>query len=345
MPSQQPAPTPVPWPRDGEPPTNRTPPLEQRPAPDPVPWPYDSKPPPPTNRTPEIVKPPVCDKPSSARFYWKREKLQHLFQRGRPSNNLKEVGLTIHCFDETEGWPNIFEPCASGWCSKFHFNIWWSASIINSLQRSTFGGAGIILSPTRTKVLCSSWTDAATMYGGCKWKQKNALMQPNELKDMLERSINGGDGYNEVLIDSKAYMRNLPDSVAAVAYKLHGVDNLGDRIKATKAYVSLLDTYKLTECDIPLLRANWGPQDPNPVPLFTDMSATARQFLKDNPYAKYRKSWREHHPYLAKHPQLVHGWLTQRSHANASTSEGDDLGASAPAALADAAGSPAVPPP
>merc|ERR1712216_39987 len=208
----------------------------------------------------------VCNEPHSSRFYWKREQLQHLFQRGRPSNNLKEVGLVIHCFDETEGFPNIFEPCAIGWCKNFHFDIWWSASIINSLQRSTFGGAGIILSPTRTKVLCSSWTDAATMNDGCKWKKRNELMQPNELKEMLERSIDEGLGYNEVLIDSKTYMHNLPDSVVAVVYKLHGLDNLGDRIKATKAYVSLLDTYKLTECDIPLLRANYSPNDPHPIP-------------------------------------------------------------------------------
>ena len=40
-----------------------------------------------------------------------RRDLHHLFKYGRPSNNLAEVGLTIHCFDGTEDYAAPWMPC------------------------------------------------------------------------------------------------------------------------------------------------------------------------------------------------------------------------------------------
>ena len=75
------------------------------------------------------------------------------------------------------------------------------------------------------------------------------------LKEMLERSMfeKGQMGaYNEVLIDMKFYMDNLPHSVAGFFFQ--GKSEEWAQVQAMHAYVTFLDAYNLTEDSVPLLK-------------------------------------------------------------------------------------------
>ena len=302
------------------------------------------------------------------RVWWDMDKLSTLYVEGQPSNHLSLAGLTVHCFDQTEDPQELWKPCTSGYCKQF--GGWWSASIINTKQHSTYGGSGIIMSPKYNKVLCSHWADMGTMEHGCnvtadhdsagviadrlgardrdisaektwhtdgedereewvkradeerakriqdnkdrvaraKEDRRNARpklrahgeeavatqmapFKPLQLKDMLEYSMDPQNKapMNEVLIDSKYYLDNLPESIAAIFY-FHDA-SIYERTMATRAYVGMLEKYNLTEKDLKLLKVNH-----NAVPMkesgtiMIDESANARHFLSSHPWGrKFRR--------------------------------------------------------
>jgi hypothetical protein len=235
---------------------------------------------------------------------------------GHPSNNLSEVGLTIHCFDGMEGGQKPFLPCTTGWCKWS--GQWWSSSIIGPKHRATFGDSGIVFDPESNAVLCSGVTDFGSNGRGCQNLGKSrGLYGPNATDQMLGYSNHWGNMYNEVLIDSRQYVSNLPRSVAAFVYGLAGNSLTFDKVKAVHAYLSFLRTYNLNEGDVPLLRAKFSPDEKTPIAaddedVFVDESASARAFLRAHPMARYQDRWRKHHPYLAKHPELMRETLSRK---------------------------------
>ena len=126
---------------------------------------------------------------------WSLDELNELFYAGAPSNSLRRAGLTIHSFDGTEDDARPWRPCAAGWCAPAA--NWWSASIVNTQQRHTFGSHGLVLAPSRTRVLCSHWADAGTLEAGCETREPGPAMTHRpyprrELRAMLERSLQPG---------------------------------------------------------------------------------------------------------------------------------------------------------
>ena len=118
-----------------------------------------------------------------------------------------------------------------------------------------------------------------------------APYKPLQLKDMLEHSMDPMNKapMNEVLIDSKYYLDNLPESIAAIFY-FHDA-SLYERTMATRTYVGMLEKYNLNETDFKLLKINH-----NAVPMkesgtvMTDESANARHFLSSHPWGrKFRR--------------------------------------------------------
>jgi len=236
-----------------------------------------------------------------------RRDLRELFKGGKPSNDLGEAGLTVHCFDGTEDYAHPWMPCHDARqqdCSLFNpktgdFKDWWSTSIINSEKYDTLTTSGIILAPAKTQVLCSWENDMGSLISGCRTNIVEPL-PPTELKDMMQRSMSSKRNlYNEVLVNTSAIMANLPHSIAAFVYfdddaalrvgVMQGDDTrLPDKIVATTAYVGMLDRYKLSEDDIPLLMINRS----SPITVM-DVSAGARKFLASHSYEQYRKN----HPF------------------------------------------------
>ena len=74
--------------------------------------------------------------------------LSDMFRNGVASNNLSEVGLIFHGFDQpTDAYWAPYKPCTYGVCEEFR--EYWPGSIINAHQRHTFAPSGLILSPVR----------------------------------------------------------------------------------------------------------------------------------------------------------------------------------------------------
>ena len=244
---------------------------------------------------------------------WTRNDLRDLYVHARPSNNLSQVGLMVHCFDGTEDWTQPWAPCLEGECvegqEKMNFVRWWSVSIINQQQPHTLATSGLILTPQHNEILCSWDSDFGSMLSGCKVHNVHPL-PPDKLKDMLDVSMSPnnakmfGDSantYNEVLVNSTYFWQQMPQSIAAFVYfddeaalqAGQGQDlRLPDKIVAVTNYVKLLDYYKLSERDLPLLKVNRSGLT------FEDVSFGARKFLANHSYETYRKQ----NPYRKANP-------------------------------------------
>ena len=263
-----------------------------------------------------------------------QQALNHLFKQGEPSSDLEKVGLTVHCFDDTERVDQPWVPCDNGWC--YESGQWWSGSIINSHLRGVFGDGGIIMAPSHVSLQCSFDSDSGTIFSGCKnGVGSEGFFGPNSTKEMMLSHMNGNaEDYNEVIIDSAEYTANLPKSIAGVIYglklgkpaaKLSSATKSGlktssehvfDKVRAVSTYVMILDRYNLTEKDLPLLRANFDPKDVSGGELglaLVDESSSAREFLSHNPYEPALAKWRKGHPYLRDHPERTHKWMRRRN--------------------------------
>ena len=243
--------------------------------------------------------------------------LNHLFKQGKPSNNFEEVGLMVHCFDDTEGLAEPWTPCKSGFCVKS--STWWSGSIINQNLRTGFGDSGLIMTPSKVELLCSYDQDAGTLFAGCTGKGEEYYGPGNTQGMMLEHVGRGGSGYNEVVIDSRKFVEGLPSSVSGVVFGLKSGrgGNTFDRTRAVHTYVMMLDRYNLSASDFPLLRANYDVMDFSKEallgPAFVDESSKAREYLKKHPYSPALEKWNREHPYLRGHPDLTHEWMRKQN--------------------------------
>ena len=246
----------------------------------------------------------VAAPPSVAPGAWSSlQKLSDLYASGAPSNDLTEVGLLFHGFDGTEkGWPtdDMWHPCAEGWCQGATDH--WSASIVSHQHKAVFSDTGILYAPNLNTVMCSDFTDFGSLINGCSstvsdgWE--GSTFPEDKLKDMLERSVTDPAlefAYNEVLIDSQQFVKNLPGSVGAFVFGMTGKPTQGDQMQATAAYVNFLDAYNLTETDVPLLQLHHtGPQ------AFSDESAGARKYVEEHPHAY--QTWLK--TLVAEHPAM-----------------------------------------
>ena len=253
--------------------------------------------------------------------------LNHLFNVGKPSKDLEEVGLIVHCFDDTEKVSEPWAPCDDGWCNES--GQWWSGSIINSNLRGAFGDAGIIIAPNQVSLLCSFDADSGTIFSGCEngGTGNDGFFGPNATDQMMLSHMEGGAvGYNEVIINSAQFRANMPKSIAGIVYGLKvgnaavesGLRTSFDKVRAVHTYVTFLDRYNLTEQEIPLLRANFDTEDVTGVNgqhgvALVDESEGAREYLANHPYAPALEKWQKSHPYLRDHPERTHQWMRRRN--------------------------------
>ena len=265
----------------------------------PLPSPPPSPPmPPPLAPLPMPPAPPMSPSPAPPRV--SIEGLESMFAHARPANGVGKVGVIFHAFDDTEDYRELWKPCTAGWCVRF--TSFWSTSIINAKQRNSFASSGILLAPHSNEVLCSWPEDMAQQHGAtnvdtsCDTRfADGAVPYPREqLKDMLEISMGGSETYNEVIVDSQVYMKNLPNSIAAVAY--YDDSSEEEQIKATETYLAMLQAYDLTVDDIPLVKIIREPAYGQP--FIEDASAGAETFLSEQRYQRFRRE----HPKLRLPP-------------------------------------------
>jgi len=269
---------------------------------------------------------------------WSMSQLRSLFTQGIPADSLSFVGLLVHGFDGTlQGGGNNagsltsqnatelkegvqralpWAPCNSGWCKNSA--RWLSTSVINGDHHAGFSDGGIILKPSANKVLCSHYYDFGSLEGGCDsavtrdgaGDTRDRPFPSDALKEMLDRSITYKEAYNEVLVDSAEYESNLPHSVSAFYYGLLKSGGNWSRLHTTAMYVAFLDHYHFNETQVPLVEFTLENPDKH---LMTDMSAHARDFLREHPYGFALNKWREENPDLSKHPWKIHEELRKQA--------------------------------
>ena len=209
---------------------------------------------------------------ASMEMHWSVDKLNALFRHGTPSNNMSQAGLLIHNFDDTgyqhDALPWI--PCAEAAC---RYGRDWSASIVSRAIPALYGGtapAGLILSPSFARVKCSYYLDMHSDQFGCGHRPPEMMpwdplgdagrisKQPypaNQTADMLVLSERiqeqGGDTWNEVVVDASRYTRRLPGSLAAF-YTRKNADGW-TQLKTKSRYCQFLSQYSVGPRHVPLL--------------------------------------------------------------------------------------------
>ena len=245
--------------------------------------------------------------PEQRRGFPSLKHLNDLFEKGRPSNDLEEAGLVVHCADGTERQEAPWLPCQANCggcngCSQFsHF---WSTSIISRKMHRTFGPVGLILSPKQNEVLCAYPWDAGTMTQGCARTAQtgsgpNFRYRGDQLADMLglAESWHLTNLYNEVLVSSPTYVNNTPTSVAAFVIGLNGDQEHFQPKWAYSAYAQMLKGLKESDPRPLLLRFNSSAPAGH---VLTDESAHARGYLRAKPSAEHEplpSSWHENQPF------------------------------------------------
>ena len=93
----------------------------------------------------------------------------------------------------------------------------------------------LTLTLTLTKGATNTETSCETKLG-----EGTLPYPPDQLRAMLEISMADGAPplYNEVVVDSQAYLQSLPHSIAAVAYYDDSTEE--EQIKATETYLAML---------------------------------------------------------------------------------------------------------
>lgn len=259
---------------------------------------------------------------------WTMQELTELFKRGRPSNDLREIGLMVHGFDGMEDAAETWKPCSDSWCDKSN-NLfdgeklnkgqhWWSGSVVSARNYNTYSKAGIVLAPGRTRVMCSFFADFGSFDRGCataglKITEGGAIRPypPEKLRSMLKVSYNQSAVenamYNEIVVDANKYTRNLPGSIAAVVWfyddsEAQAAANDQARMEATKAYIGILDAYGLVEAQLPLVKVIRPAARSGGKLFVVDKSSVARAF-----YSKARlKKYRMHRPHSSADGKSPH---------------------------------------
>ena len=245
-------------------------------------------------------KRPAVERTGLASHWADANALSKLFLHGVPSNKAQKVGLNVHCFDDTENWGQRWMPDMGP--NGKPKRKWWSTSIINVHQRSTFGRSGIILSPDQSnEMLCGYSADMGTMDRGCKIAKWRYM--PGRLHDLMTASTNCECGYNEVLMDTQKYVDNLPRSVAAFVYGLRGNDAIEFNAGGIAGvYHAFLNFYNLTTADVPLLRVEYDvPFDRYAPDLFSNSSwGDGKVFTDMSDYAMKLWKLEQKHPVKEK---------------------------------------------
>ena len=220
---QPPSPPPLP-------PSPPAPPAPPQPPPSPPP----STPPLPPSTPPSTPPQPPRDPPGPG-----VDNLNARLRHARPSNNLWEVGVTIHMWDGTEseaqkwrGCPNHQGSMATDGHGCIAFGDRFSASIITASKHPIFGGGGgIIFRPAFNRLLCAYGGDAGTKSGddnGCGGPFCSPLVgandgwcdgaphRPEHLDQMMRWWVRHGTNYNEVIVDMAWFDAHLPESVEAI---------------------------------------------------------------------------------------------------------------------------------
>jgi len=224
------------------------------------------------------------------------ERINTRFTRGHPTSDLQSAGLIIHQFHngmdgDWKAWMPCPETCWGSpcWCARF--NDRFSTSIVNAQmvdERGRVGmysmdNPGFIFAPDVAKVFCAYPADGGSESKNCeagqegclpgcgaKWCKFNPAIPHNmdtncawpaaDLQRVLQLQAHGNSRYNEVVVDAKAFVDNLPRSIEAIFY----VKGSKAEDEARRVHADFLATFAETSRSarrVPLLEMDMGNPD------------------------------------------------------------------------------------
>ncbi len=221
------------------------------------------------------------------------DRINRRFREGRASNDLAAAGVLVHQFDGQEDPSRPWLPCTSDWCLEFADRF--ASSIISKRAPHLFNGGagGLIFTPALAHIFCSYPADGGTMsltcprpdanpwrvpcLPGCWVRTPNwcsatmtweCSFPPDLLWAMLRTQEAGAskrkpsNRYNEVMVDTKAYVDRLPRSLEAIV-----ASSRADGA-ARAAHARILREHGLSAAELPLLLLQLS----NRTAPFTDIS-------------------------------------------------------------------------
>ena len=197
------------------------------------------------------------------------------FTLGKPSPDLESAGVLVRAFDGLEYPLKPWLPCPKDqpWlrmcaskADRFPTSLLWPQHTETYKGKGT-GMGGVVIRPHAAKIKCSYHGDGFTMSkGGEPCPESNYCDQPgsrmykcswraSQLMSMMEHS--DGSSHNEVVLDSQAWVEELPSTIEAIFL----VDG-DDEAKVRKIHQDFMRDYGLTVEAFPLLRYDpkgWPP--------------------------------------------------------------------------------------
>ena len=269
------------------PPPRPRPPSPPPPRPRPR-WPQ--RPSPPSPPPPSVPAPPAPPPPPPVLV----AAINEMFHAGKPSNDLSQVGIILHGFDNMEDHTRPWRPCPpdSNDCAMLRDRV--STSIINGAMKGdgshdlpvfSSDNGGLLLRGGSNRLLCSFIGDGGTRKVVCDQSHPNGCIAgcklpgdswcntrqpgfnpwcdgrpyaPSQLSTMLRYFSESPGAYNEVVLAGSAWGSNLPRSVLAIFYPEHCSETC--EWYARDTHSRMLEEYRLTVDDLPLLKLradNW----------------------------------------------------------------------------------------
>ena len=245
---------------------------EWSPPPPPPPFPPGRVPcpPPPLPASPPPLPPSPLPPPIAT-----AATLNHLFARGRPSNDLTQVGLLLH---QTDAMDNGHDeppwlPCPQHlWCRQYGDRF--SASIVNAQLPYIFSdrAPGFVLHPGLVSINCAYPKDGATMHQTCEPPGRSEGCVPgcaawgdgwpaSKLGEMLQQQLEhpapwsgscgegGGCRHNEIVLDAASWVQGLPKTIQAIFFPSGAAEWEARRMRER-----FLDAFGLAGSELPIFR-------------------------------------------------------------------------------------------
>lgn len=189
------------------------------------------------------------------------------------SNDLRLAGVIVRAWDGLSAPGRPWEPCEENqFCARYRDRF--ATSIIYPGHPETYASGGFILRPEMMDLNCAYSADGGSQgvhcdpprktpecSPGCKrWcepsrgvKNWGCAWHPQNLKEMIEQQkiLSPAGGYNEVILDAEAWVRNLPQSIMAVF--VHKNAKLADVENSRSVHANFLQRYGLTSDATPLV--------------------------------------------------------------------------------------------
>lgn len=185
---------------------------------------------------------------------------------------MSRVGVFMRAWDGISAPGKPWLPCGPDQhCARYGDRF--ATSIIYGVHSQTYAAGGLVLRPEEIELNCAYGSDGGSQgvvcpdgktpdcSPGCKrWCDPNrgtrnwgCSWAPQDLHMMIaqQKVLEPNGGYNEVIVDSASWVRNLPRTIMAVF--VHKGAPEADVANSKRVHAAFLREYRITDNETPLV--------------------------------------------------------------------------------------------